>query len=236
MRGFSLVPLLLAVAGVAASEDAAVRPTLQKTTVRGEAPPLAGRWLALGIVNLPSGTHRNVPALWEVVGSGKDLVLNVRIADLPEAQKKAADGASDAEKIWEPTRSDLDAILAAWDTLPPQAVRTETVETDISSHDAFDDAAKAEAATKDAVWLVKQTFNLDAAAAPVIRQAALYAALAHPAGAWEWEGNYTYVILAAAPFPIPITLTGTFRLYRLDSGPPGFLTRILDAFKGCSHP
>src|SRR5262245_15902483 len=219
-----------------ADEAEPVRPTLQKTTVHGDLPDLTGRWLALGIVKLPSGTHRNLPALWEVGGAGKDLTVTVRLAELPEPQEKAVEAASEAEKEWEPSRADLDAIAAAWDTLPPQAVRTESVETDLSSHDAFDDAAKAEPTTRDALWFVKQTFNLDVvAAAPVIRQAALYSALTRSGGDWEWEGNYTYVILAAAPFPIPITLNGTFRLYRLDHPPVGLLARFLDAFKGCGR-
>src|SRR5262245_41915207 len=157
-------------------------PTLQKTTVHGDPPALAGRWLALGIIKLPSGTHRNIPALWEIAGAGKDTTLTVRMNDLPEVQKKAADSASDAEKVWEPSKADLDAIASAWDTLPAQAVRTESVETDISTHETLDDAAKAEATIKDAVWLVKQTFIPDAAAGPVIRQATIYAALARPGG------------------------------------------------------
>jgi len=222
--------------GIAQADEATQpAPTLQKTTVHGDLPDLTGRWLALGIIKLPSGTHRNLPALWEVGGAGKDLTVTVRLTELPDPQKKAVEDASEAEKEWNPSRADLDAIAAAWDTLPPQAVRTESVETDVSSHDAFDDAAKAEPTTKDALWFVKQSFIPDAAAAPVIRQVALYSALTRPGGDWEWEGNYTYVILAAAPFPIPITLNGIFRLYRLDHPPVGLLARFLDVFKGCGR-
>ena len=211
-------------------------PTLQKTKVLGTPPEgLGGRWLALGLIKLPSGIIRNNPALWEVTGAGSEMTLYVRIADLPGAQKQAADAASAGEKAWEPTREDLQAIAAGWDSLPPQAARTVTVETDLSSHDAFDEAARGDSMSKDALWLVRQTFTLDETAAPVIRQAAVYAATTRSTGPWAWEGNYTYVILAAAPFPIPITLNGSFRLYPLSPPTTGLLVRLFDALKGCGR-
>ncbi|MFN8543555.1 MAG: hypothetical protein U0807_05050 [Candidatus Binatia bacterium] len=207
-------------------------PPQQTTTERGTVSAnLVGRWLAVGYVRNGESGERTIPTLFEIARRDGKLVLEMRFADLPAAQKSAIDAANEAQRAWAPTSADLGAIAAAWDQLPALDSKTAAVETEILGRDAFDAALEADAATKDAVWMIRQASTMQPSAAPLIRQAMAFAALAAEGGGWR--GNYTFVMIAAAPFPIPITLNGRFELHRVE--PQGPLARILDTFRGCSR-
>jgi hypothetical protein len=208
--------------------------TTQQTVLEGTLPDLAGRWFALAHLRIPGGRARTAPAFWEIApGDDGKLAVRVRFVALPPAQRRAMEEANNAERAWTPSPADLDAIAAAWETLPPEEPKVAIVETAITGRDAFSEAARKEPLSQDALWLVQQTYTFDASGAPGIRQVFAYAPLA-PAGS-GYTGNYSTVLLAAAPFPIPITFEGTFHLHRLGSGQRGLVERLLDLLRGCGR-
>jgi len=242
MRTF-LVALGLLLATIAAADEptatppgtaaAPSPPPEQTTTVKGTVPDLVGRWLAVGVIKLPTGTERTVAAVWEVARANGEQVLTTRFVGLPAAQQQAVEKANAAEKGWKPTPEDLAAVTAGWDALPVQDPKIATVTTELIGRDAFDDAMKNEPAGKDALFLVRQGEAFLPTAAPTLRQVNVYAPTATtPTG---YAGSYTLAVVAAAPFPIPISLTGTSELFRLDGAPRGLLGRLLDVFRGCGR-
>lgn len=208
-------------------------PAEQTTSVKGTVPDLAGRWFAIGILKLPNGSERTVPAVFEVTRASGSQVLTTRFVALPAAMQRAVDQANEGQKAWRPTPDDLAAIASGWDTLPVQDPKIATVTTELIGRDAFDDAMKNEPAGKDALFLVRQGEAFLPTAAPTLRQVNVYAPTATtPTG---YAGSYTLAVVAAAPFPIPISLTGTSELFRLDGAPRGLLGRLLDVFRGCGR-
>lgn len=225
-------------AAVVGAQDVGQPPavaTRQNTTVKGTVPgDLAGRWLALGWVELPGGQAKTTATLWSIAYEAGKPVLTMRFVGLPAAQQKAMDVQNDANKPWRPEPADLDAIVRGWDALPALDAKVAQVETEIVGNDAFDDSFKGEPKAKDAKWAVRQREDFDPSAAPTIRQVNLFAVLEERDGGYA--GNYTTVTVAAAPFPIPIALNGTFQLHRLGgASSAGFLARLLDVFKGCGR-
>jgi hypothetical protein len=239
-----MLVVLLLVAAVAVAEEPPTPaapattvppspPAEQQTTVRGTVPDLAGRWLVVGAIKLPTGKERTVPAVWEVARRDGQPVLTIRFVDLPAAQRQALDQANAAETAWRPSSADLAAVAAAWDGLTVQDPKIATLTTELIGSDAFDDAMKSEAISKDALFIVRQLQNFLPTAAPTLKQVNVYAINGtSPTG---YTGNFTLAVVAAAPFPIPITLNGMAELYRLQSAPQGFLARVLDVFRGCGR-
>jgi len=208
-------------------------PAEQTTSVKGTVPDLAGRWLAIGILKLPNGSERTVPAVWEVTHASGAQVLTTRFVGLPAALQHAVEQANEAQKAWKPVPEDLAAIAAGWDALPVQDPKIATVATELIGRDAFDGDMKTEATSKDSLFLVRQAEAFLPAAAPTLRQVNIYAPTATtPTG---YTGNFTLAVVAAAPFPIPITLNGTTELFRLETASPGLLARLLDVFRGCGR-
>jgi hypothetical protein len=207
---------------------------VQETTVRGTAPDLGGRWLALGWVELPAGGSLSAPALWEItVQEGKPVITH-RFVALPPALAAAVDKANAAGEPWKPSPEDLNQLRAAWDGLQSQDSHVARVTNEISARDAFDDSLKAEARTKDAMWVVRQRQDFDGSGGPAVRQVTIYSVLG-PSGR-DYTGNFDSATVAAAPFPIPISFKGTFHLYRLDEpARPGVLARVLEFFAGCGR-
>jgi hypothetical protein len=234
MRRSSTLALaaLLAASVASAAGDPNTPAPVQKTTVRGAAPDLVGRWLVVGIVDA-AGTKRVVTVLWDVGRRDGQLDLRVRFARLPEAQQASADGANAKGEGWTPSADDLAAIGKAWDALREYDSLLREVDTTISARDAFDETLSTDAATKDAIWAVTQTRLPRPGTGAMIRQADVYAA--REASDGGYAGSYATVVLAAAPLPIPISLKGSFRLYRLPVESPGLLARVLGLFEGCGR-
>src|SRR5262249_8037062 len=145
-------------------------------------------------------------------------------------ERAAADG-----RAGEPTPDDLAELRTAWDGLQAEDMHVSKVTNEILGRDGFDDTVKSEARSKDALWVVRQRMDFNAAAAPLVRTVAVYSALT-PADR-DFTGNFDYGQVAAAPFPIPLAYKGPFRLSRLGdpTPPPGFFARMLDSLKGCGR-
>jgi hypothetical protein len=56
------------------------------------------------------------------------------------------------------------------------------VTNELVGRDGFDDSLKSEARTKDATWVIRQRKDFDASGAPVMREVAVYSALAKDDG------------------------------------------------------
>jgi hypothetical protein len=224
------------------SESPSSTAPVQETRVTGTPPDLTGHWLSVGWIEKPDKTTTSFPTVWDIaLREGKPPVLTQRFVTLPPQQKEALDKANAAGRPWQPSSEDLAKIRAAWDTLPAEEAHVAHVTNELIGRDGFDDNLKAEARTKDATWVMRQRKDFDASGAPVIREVAIYSALAPSDGGFT--GNYDSATVAAAPFPIPISFKGNFRLYRLDgpgatgatSPPRGFLSRLFDVFSGCGR-
>ena len=213
-------------------------PPAQKTVVRGTPPKdLAGRWLAVGWIELPSGGRvRTAPTLWEIKQDDQ-LALTVYFGVLPPAQQKELNDANTAEKRWQPSPADIAQLAAAWDTMPMSDPRLVSIDSEIVGHDGFDQSFSSDAKTRDAVWVVRQLEQFHPSASPTIKTINVYAALEPREGGWF--GNFTTATVAAVPLPIPIMLNGTFQLYRVVGGAPppprGLLGRLMDFLQGCGR-
>jgi hypothetical protein len=214
-------------------------PPKQTTVVRGTPPKdLVGRWMAVGWIEVPDKTTRSTASLWEIREQNGALTLEVRFANLPTAQVDALGVANTQQKPWHPSPADLASIAQAWDQLTPGDPRILTVENEIVGRDGFDQAFKTEAKTKDALWAIRQVERFDPSAGGAMQTINVYGVLEARDGGYF--GNFTTATIVAAPLPIPITLNGTFQMYRL--GPEqssaaggGFVSRLLDAFRGCGR-
>jgi len=208
----------------------------QHTVVRGTLPrDLAGRWMAVGWIELPGGKARTTTAFWEIGRESDGLALTVRFAGLPSAQQKGLDEANSAEQPWRPAPRDITRLAAAWDALPPSEPRLVSVQSEIVARDGFDQSFSNDAKTRDAAWVVRQSEKYHPSAAPAIQTVNVYAVLEPREGGYF--GNFTTATIAAVPLPIPITLSGTFQMYRLDAGAAsrGFLGHLIDLLGGCGR-
>lgn len=234
-----LLPLIMALAackGKVEGQPASPAPaaTVQETKVLGTPPDLAGRWLSLGWIDVPDGGVVSAPMLWDIALEDGKPVMTHRFVSLPPALKAAVEKANADGKRWEPSPEELEQLRAGWDELPPEDQHVDKMTNEIAGRDGFDDVVKGEERSKDALWMVRERMDFNAAAAPVVRQVMIYSALA-PSGR-EYTGNFDMATVAAAPFPIPITYQGTFRLYRIEAPPPrGFLSRLFEGLAGCGR-
>ena len=214
---------------------------VQETRATGTPPDLTGHWLSVGWIEKPDKTVISFPTVWDIAAHDGAPVLTHRFVTLPPAQKDAVDKANVTGKPWQPSPDDLAQINAAWDALPTEEAHVAHVTNELVGRDGFDDSLKSEARTKDAIWVMRQRKDMDPSGAPVMREVAVYSALAQDDGGYT--GNYDSATVAAAPFPIPISFKGSFHLYRLDGPagagaagqPRGFLSRLFDVFAGCGR-
>ena len=213
---------------------------VEETRVTGTPPDLIGHWLGMVWIEKPDKTVVSFPVAWDIsVRDGKTAVTH-RLVTLPGPLKDAVDKANAAGTSWQPSPDDLEQIRAAWDSLPNEEAHIAHVTNELIGRDGFDDSLKSEARTKDATWVIRQRKDFDASGAPVLREVAIYSALAKDDGGYT--GNYDSATVAAAPFPIPITFKGSFQMYPLGGTEPaggtarrGFLSRLFDVFAGCGR-
>lgn len=212
-----------------------VEPTTQTTEVVGTPPDLTGRWFLLADLAFQNNPARVlVPAFWDVTSTDGKVDVQVRFVGLPPEVSASFKEASNARTSWSPTPEQLDAIRAAWDTLPPEDRGLASVETKLVGKDAFDDTIKGEASVKDSLWVAQTMGNFHQGGGRPVREVVIYGANAQTDEGWS--GNYMSVAVANAPFPVPIQLGGTFRMWRMDARPArGILARIGDWFAGCGR-
>jgi hypothetical protein len=232
------VAIVLALVVSRAGGDDASPPPPQETVVHGTPPRIVGRWLALSWIDRSEAAASTMPALWQITEQDGKPVFTEVFAKLPETIQSAVDMAGNSDNPWTPTPADLSTLREQWEKLQPQEANFKSVWTEIASPDGYDDGIKKEPRTKDALWVVRQRFDANAKAAPVVRQVFVYAVTGTEDG--SFKGNFDGVTIAAAPMPVPIKLSGSFRLYQIDGPPPGspsrgVLARLLDVFRGCGR-
>jgi hypothetical protein len=239
MRGTAIVLVLAAALAAARAEDTPTTTTVPSsgpthtTTVEGDVPKLEGRWLLLASVGLAQGAKRIIPSVFDVRRSEGKLELRERHIVLPPAQNEALRrGNEEMGGVWSPTDEDLAAIDAAWDTLQPEDRGIGQITYQLTGRDAFDDDLKKEPISKDALWVLRQSYTFLPGGSRPVTQANLIAPLKLEDGVYS--GNYLAVAVAAAPFPVPIKFEGTFRLIPVGHA-PSFWTRLGDFFSGCNR-
>jgi hypothetical protein len=243
MRGSAIALTLVAALSGAAhvhGEDAAPTSTTvpaaaptHTTTVEGTAPKLEGRWLLLANVGLAQGAKRIIPSVFDVRRRDGNLELRERHIVLPPAQNEALRrGNEELGGVWAPNDADMAAIDAAWETLQPEERGVGQFTYQLTGRDAFDDDLKKEPTTKDALWVLRQSYIFLPGGSRPVNQANLIAPLKLEDGVYS--GNYLAVAVAAAPFPVPIKFEGTFRLIPVGRA-PSFWTRLGDFFAGCNR-
>ena len=209
------------------------RPALTQTTqIEGTPPDLEGRWLFLATLGIGTSPRRVMPSAFDVTRRDGTLEIRERHIVLPPAQNQAIQHANSAlGGMWAPRQSDLDAIATAWDTLEPEDRGIAQIVHQLTGRDAFDDDLKKEALTKDALWVLRQSYVFLPGGNRPVNQGNLIAPLAFEDGVYS--GNFLAVTVAAAPFPIPIKFEGTFRLIRIGAGSRSLWSRLGDFFAGC---
>jgi hypothetical protein len=208
-------------------------PMTHETTVDGTAPDIAGRWLLLTSVGIGTSAKKILASVLDVRRSDDRLEIRERHVVLPPAQKEALRrGNEELGGVWAPTASDLDAIERAWDSLEIEERGIAKMTHQVTGRDAFDDDLKNDALTKDALWVIRQSYVFFPGGSRPTNHANLIAPLRREDDG-GYSGNYLAVAVAAAPFPIPIKFEGTFRLIPIGRT-RSWWARIGDFFAGCS--
>jgi hypothetical protein len=209
-------------------------PIEHRTTVDGTLPDLEGRWLLLSSLGIGQSAKRTLPSAIDVRRSDGALEVRERHVMLPAAQKEALRRANEElGGVWTPTAADLDAIDRAWETMEVEDRGIATMEHHLTGKDAFDDDLKNDASTKDAPWVLRQSYLFQPGGNRPTNQANLVAPTKLEDGVWS--GSYVAVAVAAAPFPVPIKFDGTFRLVPVGRTAPSWWSRIGDFFAGCGR-
>ena len=204
----------------------------QTTTVEGSVPDLDGRWLLLATVALGQSAKRTLISVFDVGHREGKLEVRERHVKLPKAQDDALRRANDElGGIWAPSPADLEAIGRAWDTLEPEERGIGQIENQLTGRDAYDDDLKKDESTKDALWVLRQSYHFVPGGSRPVNQANLIAPQKVEDGVYA--GKFVAVAVAAAPFPVPITFQGTFRMVPIGDRERSWWTRIGDFFAGC---
>src|SRR5262249_33799082 len=147
---------------------------VQETIAQGTVPDLAGRWMALGWVDLPGGRQTTIPTFWEVTTTDGKPVLTQKFVDLPAPLKEGLDKSNTNATRWRPSADDLAKLAGSWDSLTKTDSHVAHVKSDISGSDAFDDSIKNEPRSKDSKWVVRQRWDFDGKAGALNRQVMVY--------------------------------------------------------------
>ena len=209
-------------------------PIEHTTTVEGTLPDLEGRWLLVTTVGLGQSAKRALASVLDVRRSDGTLEVRERHVVLPAAQNESLRrGNEELGGVWAPSPGDLEAIDRAWDTLQPEDRGIQHMEHHLTGRDAFDDDLKNDATTKDALWVLRQSYTFIPGGNRPTNQANLVAPMKLENGVWS--GNYLAVAVAAAPFPVPIKFDGTFQLVPVTRAQRSWWARIGDFFAGCGR-
>lgn len=222
------------VAKPAAPPAAASLTPTQTTIVHGAPPDLSGRWLILFDLEV-NVVKRTLPFFVEIrKQDGKPEIVE-RFVNLPPELAAGLEKHNAAKTKWEPAATDLTALAEQWADLPKNERSVTQVTNDVWEPAAFDEAARQSVDVKDALWVIRQTYQFVPGGQRPVTQVNVFAGTAREGSGWR--GNGVVAQVAAAPFPVPITFPGTFRMLRLEApaAPPGLLARLLDAFKGCGR-
>jgi len=232
LAGAAIALLLTSSPGVCADAQKPAE-VVETTDVLGQVPDdLAGRWLVVNQLKLPSGELRSYPHLWEIRRGREHLEVVLKRVEIPvDLMKKVQEGGS-SPTPWTPGADDLHLLDERWEQLPPTSADWTKIEHKLYGADAFTEELKSDEETKDSklALVTKETFS---GAQPVKSTISVYGFReVAPNGQ---SGAFVTTSIAAAPLPIPITLKGDVKVYRVGEPPPppSILQRILDMFSGC---
>ena len=205
----------------------------ETTEVFGQLPgDLAGRWVIVNRIKLPSGDTRSYAHLWEIRRGSQHVDVVLKRAELPAELGSKLDEASKASASWTPGADDLRMLDERWDQLPATNADYAKIEHKLYGADAFTAELQSDDETKGGKFalLTKETFS---GAQPVKSTISVYGF--RESGPSGTTGTFVITSIAAAPLPIPITLKGDFQTYRVGAPPPppSMLRRMLDFFSGC---
>ena len=218
----------------ASTTTSTTQPMVQSTTADGTLPELEGRWLLLASVGIGTSAKRTLPSAFDVSRVDGKLEVRERHIVLPPAQSEALRrGNEELGGVWAPTPADLEVIDRVWETLTPEDRGIAQIENILTARDAFDDDLKSDATTKDAVWVLRQSYAFHPGGSRPVNQANLLAPSKVEDGVWS--GPFLAVAVAAAPFPVPIKFEGTFRLVPIGRTARPWWARIGDFFAGCGR-
>ncbi|HWP65034.1 MAG TPA: hypothetical protein VNO26_03865, partial [Candidatus Limnocylindria bacterium] len=228
--------------GTAAPSAGAAAPTpeatpsepTQTTVVHGTPEDLSGRWLVLFDMKV-NQTRRTMPLFLEITTTDGKPQLVERFVELPKDMAAELEKHEAAQTLWEPTPAQLATLAATWQELAATDRGILQVTTDIWEPSTFTEAEREEMKAKDAVWVMRETYQFAPGGQRPATQVNVFVGLTRQPNGWTGTGVIAQVI--AAPFPVPITLDGDFRMLRVDGAAPagGLLARILGAFKGCGR-
>ena len=232
IAGAAIAALLAPSVGVCA--DGQQPPGVAETTeVFGQLPgDLAGRWLIVNQIKLPSGERRSYPHLWEIRRGPQHVEVVLMRVEVPAELAKKVQDSGNGPSPWTPGADDLHMLDERWDQLPATNADYAKIEHKLYGADAFTGELQADDETKNSKFalLTKETFS---GAQPVKSTISVYGFReSGPSGA---TGSFVVTSIAAAPLPIPITLKGDFQTHRVGAPPPppSMLQRMLDFFSGC---
>ncbi len=203
----------------------------QSTEVLGDVPAdLAGRWLVVGNVRLPSGKVRPVAVTWEIRSRDGHPELVLQRSPLPVAVHAKVEAAARAGTAWEPDATDRRAVLEGWGKLPPEGDHTQ-IESKLAAPGAFPKEIAEDDIVKGSALAIVVTEDFTGKE-HVARTTSVYGV--RERGPGRLGGTFVTTSLAIAFFPVPITLKGDFQAYRVDAEPPrSWLARL---FSGCQRP
>ena len=229
LRSRAAACLLVLLAFLLSRADEPAAPSVKETTqVLGDVPAdIAGRWLVVGRVNLPSGKARPAARTWEIRPGDGHLELVLGRSPLPPAVTAKGDAAARAGTGWEPDASDQRAVADAWGTGTPAGDLLE-IETVIAAAGSFPPEIVDDETVKGSPLAIVVTENFTGRER-VARTISIYGV--RERSPMALSGSFVTTTLAIAPFPIPITLKGDFRAYRLDAAPAESWWKRL--FTGC---
>jgi len=226
MRPVLVLALALLPRVLLGAEDS-TRTIKQSTEVLGDVPAdLAGRWLVVSTVNLPSGKKRPVAVTWEIRPGDGHLELTLQRSPLPPVIHDAVEAAARAGTSWEPSAVDRRAVVDVWGAPPTTEDDHTAIETKIAAAGAYpaeiadDEMVKA---SPLAIVLVEDFTGKQ----HVARTTSIYGIRERTPE--SFSGPFVTTTLAIAYFAIPITMKGEFRAYRLEPS-RSWLERLLS---GC---
>ena len=234
LGSFLFVVVLTAGTPVSAADQSGESPPTSKTTVQGAVPSLVGRWLVVAHASLPNGRTIASTQFWEVTNAEGGPNLEDRFVTLPKPLADALEEANAANRAWEPSQADLQALNDHWSELPSDGRSVASVEATISGKDALTDLMKSEAQIANADFVILIVVAFQPGPQRPVKEVSLFGATGQLPGGYG--GNFENVTVAVAPFPIPIQLGGTFRMFRIEpAAPRGLLARMFDVFSGCGR-
>lgn len=201
---------------------------------QGALPNLEGRWLTLVDIEGQAGTTRTVAHFWDLRRTDGGYELIEPFVNLPDDLHASMQTLGNMGQSWRPTDEDLARIDEGWAELPDSERGITHARNELWGPDAFTDEIKREAKTKDALFVLRQTYAFLPKKIYPVRHVNVFGALAKEDGGYT--GSYTGLAVAMGMVAIPIPFSGTFKMIPIgEREPPSPLERLAELFSGCGR-